>query len=63
MQKYVLWFTPLDKKIKSNQIHLLATDMDDVFKKAKENISFEYKTMGVGNFRGSDNDFINLKIF
>lgn len=63
MEKYVVWFRPLEKKIKSNQIHLLAVSVEDAMKKAKDNINFEHTTMGVGNYRGNDNDFINLKIY
>lgn len=65
MEKMIVWFTPKDKKIGFNQIHVLAENVNNAMEIAINNIPFEVKLMGVGNYRivnGIDN-FINLKLY
>ncbi|MFY7937168.1 MAG: hypothetical protein ACOVOQ_07320 [Flavobacterium sp.] len=64
MEKLIVWFTPKDKKIFFNQIHILAESVEEAIKLCKINVKFEHKIMGVGKYREINNsEFINLKMY
>jgi hypothetical protein len=64
MQKLIVWFTAVDKKIKFNQFHVEATGVTEAINLLNENKTFDLKVMGVGSFQKRESDvFTNLKFY
>ncbi len=65
-QKIIIWISASDKKISTNQFHVEAIDMDDAYSQLKECATFEYRIVGVSNYKtvqGKEDKFINKKFY
>lgn len=65
MERYVIWFLPVNKKIQINQFHTAADSIEEALNNLKREADFAYKVMGVGNFREDKekNQFVNNKFY